>query len=505
MKRNKLLTTTALILIAIFALSILRTQINFANAQTTNDTFTTYQEVYGNFSLLCDNVNVWNQSLGQTVKGNTIYAYFFGANATGKPLVMMDSAICGYEYETATLLYNFGQWLKYTPMGQALMSNVQYMIVPVIDVDEFANSRMNDNQTTNYGPVCLNRNFPLYWGDGAVPNGSLESSTPEHYNGVYPDDYYQQYIGGSPASEIETKDMINAWNTYQPSMFFDYHVGGADLNPNPDGQIECWSYPGETTANTTRLTNFYTNDYAPMATAYSIDGDTYGEVTDTYNSHWNGTSSFDVSYALNIPSWIVETWDYNGLPSHPTSDDLNGTMLNEVECLGLACNSYLGFNVSLELDPDCNSVVNLTPSSLTNWECVSTLYDLAKPNDNNYVCMGNTGQACDSYNLGQGDAFGLNIVSVTVYFRCEKIQVRSTSCNAFAYIEVDSSYFSAGSASLTTSWTTYSYTWTTCPATNQAWTTNDIASLDGGVGLYTANGINAEALCNWVYVLVVVS
>ncbi len=96
----------------------------------------------------------------------------------------------------------------------------------------------------------------------------------------------------------------------------------------------------------------------------------------------------------------------------------------------------------------------------------------------------------------------------TVYGRVNSVTVygqgiyRSSSVTAYALLRIytHGSWAESTQITLTTSATTYSYTWYSNPVTGQAWTFDEIIDLCAGVSLWKSSYTTADAFCDRVYV-----
>ena len=86
--------------------------------------------------------------------------------------------------------------------------NSELLFVPCLNPDG-----MKFNKRTNANGVDLNRNFPTKnWGQDKGENATCDDSTSNYYG------------GSAPASEVETKYIIDVIEKYQPSLIISLHA-----------------------------------------------------------------------------------------------------------------------------------------------------------------------------------------------------------------------------------------------------------------------------------------
>jgi hypothetical protein len=145
---------------------------------------------------------------------------------------------------------------------------------------------------------------------------------------------------------------------------------------------------------------------------------------------------------------------------------------------------------------DETSINTQSPDSTYHWDKV----DDETP-DELSTCVYNFHNASyqrDLYNLPAHSVGSGTINSITVYFRCRYYNV---SGKAEPSLKSGSSVVDGTEVALTTSWTTYSQTWTTNPATGLAWTWDAIDALQIGVALKSGTSSGSQqAVCTQVYV-----
>jgi hypothetical protein len=153
------------------------------------------------------------ESIGKSSapQGWDIVAFKFGNQS--KPAIMINSYLHGNEQYGYEVLYALANWLvSNDTAANNLLENNYFVFVPVVDY-RWARTNYNyqnvsepyidvdDNQPSG---VDLNRNFSPSWS-----NASIE----------------QQYSGTAPDSEPESQALINAWNKYQPRIYWTLHHG----------------------------------------------------------------------------------------------------------------------------------------------------------------------------------------------------------------------------------------------------------------------------------------
>lgn len=136
-----------------------------------------------------------------------------------------------------------------------------------------------------------------------------------------------------------------------------------------------------------------------------------------------------------------------------------------------------------------------TPSDGSHYDKV----DEASPDDaTTTVRTNNTTYERDLYNLPSLSGSPTTINSITIYFRC----YRATSQNCYAKPTQKSgtTVTDGTEVSVTQTWTTYSQTYTTNPATGSAYTLSEINALQIGVCLRKDGTGALEVFCTQVYV-----
>ena len=154
---------------------------------------------------------LWNENglsnrivkIGTSVLGNDILVFDCG-EITAKSM-LMDMELHGNEDHPGEVILMFAHWLLESgdSTAQRILQNNRLLFVPSVDFDRF--ERVN---ARSGGGVNLNRNFVSGW-------GSSGDNTPGS----------DDYRGPSAASEPETQAMRNAFSTFKPRIYVNFHVG----------------------------------------------------------------------------------------------------------------------------------------------------------------------------------------------------------------------------------------------------------------------------------------
>lgn len=132
--------------------------------------------------------------LGKSVEGRDVELHSFG---DGEEVVVFFGAFHGDEPESAEILQDFIAHLESHP---ELLKDRFAVIVPIVNPDGLARgSRKNANQ------VDLNRNFP-------TGNWNSEGKGTDYWG------------GNAPASEPETKFVVDILERYQPARIISIHA-----------------------------------------------------------------------------------------------------------------------------------------------------------------------------------------------------------------------------------------------------------------------------------------
>ena len=182
------------------------------------------------------------ESIGKNMMGWDIVLFKFG-NPNGAR-IMIDSYMHGNEYYGYQVLRSVLLWMLTSSDADAIRIRQNNYIL-VIPVTNYRWARTNYNapawmtqQDPNGSPndgaeglcgVNLNRNFSPSW------SSSLSTSNSDSYSGTSPD------------SELESQALINAWNTYQPRIYWNLHQGAG-----PSTMCTVRTTQAQTDANTAR-------------------------------------------------------------------------------------------------------------------------------------------------------------------------------------------------------------------------------------------------------------
>jgi prepilin-type N-terminal cleavage/methylation domain-containing protein len=114
------------------------------------------------------------------------------------------------------------------------------------------------------------------------------------------------------------------------------------------------------------------------------------------------------------------------------------------------------------------------PGCAANWQCVS---EITADDAISEVSINSSSWATDVYALSDPPSLFCNIVSVKVSGRALRDQ---TQGDIQPSVYVGGTEYNGASTPLTNSWTNYSHTWATNPATGAAWSWADITNLQAG-------------------------
>lgn len=149
--------------------------------------------------------------VGNSVEGRSIHLHLFNADTTSKIDTLFIGVFHGDEGIAGDLLNKFIEHLQ-TSKGLIKTLEKPFGIIPVLNPDGLAkNQRMNANL------VDLNRNYPT------------ENWIEENKDTIY-------YSGKSPASEPETKLIIELLEQYKPQKIVTVHSPYKVINFDGDKQ-----------------------------------------------------------------------------------------------------------------------------------------------------------------------------------------------------------------------------------------------------------------------------
>lgn len=150
-------------------------------------------------------------TIGYSVQGRPINAYYFGSGAT---TTLYTGAIHGNEQSSRHITQ---QWIaELEAKAREIPADRQIVVIPVVNPDGTARSGRNNAHNVN-----LNRNFPTFnWtSDTTVSGGSVEKGAG----------------GPSPLSEPESKALAHFTLNLRPRFVVTYHSKGSLVNSNDVG------------------------------------------------------------------------------------------------------------------------------------------------------------------------------------------------------------------------------------------------------------------------------
>jgi hypothetical protein len=222
--------------------------------------YRTREELISDFLILAQQnpAYISTQIIGHSVRNVPIYMFLVG-NPSSESRILIDGERHGDEYVNSEALYSVTQWLL---ANATLMRNNLYMIIPIVNPDNYAIDRVNANN------IDLNRNFEAFWSTTSATNkGAYSLSEPE-----------------SQAIEELFKTSLSWYITLHVG---EYNTRGAKV----EGQN--WDATAYREANTRTI---------------AIAGD-FGVSPVPYKDAWNsatGGACTDAWYSHNIPAFIVE-------------------------------------------------------------------------------------------------------------------------------------------------------------------------------------------------------
>jgi hypothetical protein len=164
-----------------------------------------YNELMDEFMTLVDEYPeiVSVENIGTTVENKNIIMFKIG-NPNGV-CVLFDGAIHGWETVSSEIFFYYARWLVTSeePVAKSILENSYTLLIPVLNVDNYNDSRKNANG------VDLNRNFATNWERA----GSSDS-------------YSEYYHGPEPISEPETQALLGVFEEYEPKFYANLHEGG---------------------------------------------------------------------------------------------------------------------------------------------------------------------------------------------------------------------------------------------------------------------------------------
>jgi len=143
---------------------------------------------------------------------------------------------------------------------------------------------------------------------------------------------------------------------------------------------------------------------------------------------------------------------------------------------------------------DETAITSQFPDTGAHWDKVD---ETISDSDSTYIYTDSNVWREDLYNIPDHSIGASTINYVEVYIEC-KAEASPTQTSAYVHIKTNGVEYNGGEETVTTSYATYSYQWTTNPQTTVAWTWDEIDALQIGVGLIQpALGQNTN--CTQVY------
>jgi len=234
-------------------------------------------------------------TIGKSPKGTDVLMFRFG-NSSSKGVVLWDAQMHGTEDAGAETAFLFCQWLfSGDIVASHILSHNWILIIPCL----------NDlYERTNEDHVNLNRNFPAGWGTYGSPDNTS-------------DDYW----GPSPASEPETRAMMNVFKNYRPKFYVNTHMYGGPIIYYhwrvPPSVIETWM----STLATFSL--YYGGNPLKYNSMIKTDG-----------------GGFAVTTAMETYGVYSFLWEIGG--DRPTYSEIQGSYYRQTRCFLLALCSMCG-------------------------------------------------------------------------------------------------------------------------------------------------------------------
>jgi len=242
--------------------------------------------------------------LGTTYEGNQIAGLRLGSNSL--PLVFFHCTIHAREWiTTTTCLWIIDQILNDDPEGRALLDHVQFIIVPILNLDGYdfthtSNRLWRKNREPNSGSTCigtdLNRNYSYGWGG----DGSSPSACADTYRGATP--------FSSPEITAQRNFLAPYLNAGNVPVFVDIHAYGAMF-------MSPWGY-----TYTLPPASDYNDMYAKMENAcneiYAENGRTYayGSVGNVIYLASGGSNDWGYGDGGVVHAYAIETFGSSFTP-----------------------------------------------------------------------------------------------------------------------------------------------------------------------------------------------
>ncbi|XHH09260.1 MAG: M14 family zinc carboxypeptidase [Candidatus Bathyarchaeia archaeon] len=266
-----------------------------------------------------------------------IIAFQFGT--TNKPGIMITAHLHGNEHYGYEVMYALANWLvSNDTTAKSILENNYVIFVPVVDYRwartnyNYQSGQYDDGSDLNSIGVDLNRNFAPSW----TSNLTLQD--------------HNQYGGIAADSEPETQALINAWEKYQPLIFWNLHQGSTRV------YTECTTTTAQENATLKKLKNIL-----PTVTSnLNVTGPLFNFIVNTaYGMGYNG---YGKGYAidgaashgvLGLMSELKTGWNYND----EIRADLNsGETFKQAKVLFIALAQSTG-----TASPDSNSTESALP------------------------------------------------------------------------------------------------------------------------------------------------
>nr|XP_046468152.1 uncharacterized protein LOC124212306 [Neodiprion pinetum] len=263
------------------------------------DTIVEYLEgLATNYSGIASLVNI-----GTSYEGRSIYGLKISSGGTGKPAILIDSALHAREWITPpTALYIINQLVENSDNAD-LYANVDWYIFPVLNPDgyEFTHTSYRlwrKTRSINDGSSCVgvdpNRNFGYYW----MLNGASDLPCSE------------VFAGPEPFSEVETqalRDFVLANNetlklylaVHSYGNYFLYPWGYTSELPDNEEELRTLAEAADDALSTLRGTRY------TIGTSTNVLYEAAGGSDD-----WvKGVGGVELSYTLELPGGGIWGFD----------------------------------------------------------------------------------------------------------------------------------------------------------------------------------------------------
>jgi len=259
-----------------------------------------------NFKNLCSahSEHAYYKSIGKTVSGADIYAFYIGHGATR---VIIQGAIHGAEYYTSHALYYLAKWILEADTNEtrSILKRLTVILIPTVNYDVWTAARKNLHG------VDLNRNFKWNWGT----TGSSDPNS-EYYRGPY------------ALSEPETKALHDFYILTKPKVFLDLHDFGASV---AKGDIR-W----QSGRNEAEHQHFY-NTYVEICSARNVSYWAY-----LTGSNYGGYALSDAREYGGAISFLSELND-----DPPSESQVQGEIKDRLACFLITADQLYGKESSI--------------------------------------------------------------------------------------------------------------------------------------------------------------